>query len=240
MAPLFWFSSRSQTFRPACCKQGHIISVEPVDHIHAALEQNITSHAAQCQSQGLQHSPPGVLPALEIWPGKLFGTSRKEGSSLHGLAGAECAPIKACRAGVGDGIRDKIDFTVYPNFTCAAHCLLTLYTYLSDASIVPESHQWIQRFSSPKFILCSFYSHACQSMSSPETSAPAQANAHAQPLVASHLIVGKARGPSQDGPVRPYRLDPQGAAYPLTSLHICALQVGAPCIPRARSSTRST
>ena len=35
-----------------------------------------------------------------------------------------CAPVKACRAGVGDGSRESINLTVYPNFTCKLYSLL--------------------------------------------------------------------------------------------------------------------
>ena len=34
-------------------------------------------------------------------------------------AGVSCAPITACKAGIGDGARAEMDFTLYPSFACA-------------------------------------------------------------------------------------------------------------------------
>lgn len=50
------------TLRP---EQGCVLSLEPLDHIHAALEENIASHLLHCQCQG-EHGSMGVHPHQRV------------------------------------------------------------------------------------------------------------------------------------------------------------------------------
>ena len=45
----------SASMQPECTlrfEQGRVLSVEPLNHIHAALEQNLASHLQHCRSEG--------------------------------------------------------------------------------------------------------------------------------------------------------------------------------------------
>ena len=59
-------------------------------------------------------------------------------------AGVSCAPITACKAGIGDGTRAEMDFTLYSSFACALPLSPPLNNWRS-LSEISEVHDWHER-----------------------------------------------------------------------------------------------
>ncbi len=78
-------STRSFSDRTVCSEQGRILSVEPLEHIHAALEDNIVSHLQHCQGQG----KPSICTAVHAsMPGMSIVFTTCQHAGIQAVFGA--------------------------------------------------------------------------------------------------------------------------------------------------------